>query len=126
MPPSTAHIRLVQGESDDGTHSDRFVHGPRWVHTRQDGGNWTYPMADGLGSVRGWANSAGTVSGVVNYSPYGVPDATVDEIGFTGEQTDGTDQVYLRARYYDPGLGVFPSHDPWEGTAVRPMNLNVS
>ncbi|MBE2192859.1 MAG: RHS repeat-associated core domain-containing protein [Anaerolinea sp.] len=34
--------------------------------------------------------------------------------GFTGEQTDASGLVYLRARYYLPGLGVFPSLDPVE------------
>lgn len=44
--------------------------------------------------------------------------------GFTGEQTDGTGQVYLRARYYNPTLGVFPSLDPLEGTDSDPLSLN--
>ena len=34
--------------------------------------------------------------------------------GFTGEQTDASGLVDLRARYYVPGLGVFPSLDPVE------------
>ncbi|MBL8120799.1 MAG: hypothetical protein JNJ78_24980, partial [Anaerolineae bacterium] len=32
--------------------------------------------------------------------------------------------VYLRARYYSPALGVFPSRDPFEGVAERAMSLN--
>src|SRR5439155_18722074 len=32
---------------------------------------------------------------------------------FTGEQRDGDSGLYyLRARYYDPAIGRFPSHDP--------------
>ncbi|MCC6976655.1 MAG: RHS repeat-associated core domain-containing protein [Anaerolineae bacterium] len=34
--------------------------------------------------------------------------------GFTGEVTDTSGLVYLRARYYVPELGVFPSLDPVE------------
>ncbi len=34
---------------------------------------------------------------------------------FTGELVDANDLVYLRARYYHPGLGVFMSLDPVEG-----------
>lgn len=33
-------------------------------------------------------------------------------MGFTGEQTDSTGLVYLRARHYNPALGVFMSKDP--------------
>jgi RHS repeat-associated protein len=43
---------------------------------------------------------------------------------FTGEPLDANGLVYLRARYYVPELGVFPSLDPVEGTARQPMSLN--
>jgi RHS repeat-associated protein len=33
---------------------------------------------------------------------------------FTGELRDANDLLYLRARYYSPALGVFPSLDPVE------------
>ena len=32
--------------------------------------------------------------------------------------------LYLRARYYAPTLGIFPSLDPFEGTMQRPLSLN--
>jgi len=45
--------------------------------------------------------------------------------GFTGEQYDSTnDMLYLRARHYKPGVGVFTALDPFEGMAQRPMSLN--
>ncbi len=44
--------------------------------------------------------------------------------GFTGEQTDDNDLLYLRARYYNPSMGIFPSLDPFEGTNNLPMSLN--
>lgn len=45
--------------------------------------------------------------------------------GFTGEYTDSTTgMVYLRARDYNPTLGVFTSLDPFEGVSDRPMSLN--
>lgn len=47
-----------------------------------------------------------------------------NSFGFTGEQTDSTGQVYLRARYYAPEMGIFPSLDPFEGIHSRPMSLN--
>ncbi len=42
----------------------------------------------------------------------------------TGEWTDPNDLLYLRARYYAPGTGVFTALDPFEGSASRPMSLN--
>ena len=81
-------------------------------------------MQDGLGSVRGWVNSAASVSGIVNYTPYGVPDAAVDEFGFTGEQTNENGLVYLRARHYNPNVAIMTALDPYEGDAGRPMSLN--
>ena len=43
---------------------------------------------------------------------------------FTGEMVDANDLVYLRARYYHPGLGVFAGLDPVEGMTQQPMSLN--
>lgn len=37
---------------------------------------------------------------------------------------DDNDLVYLRARYYHPGLGVFTGLDPVEGDVGQPMSLN--
>ena len=50
--------------------------------------------------------------------PFGSP------FKFTGEMMDSNGLVYLRARYYHPGLGVFPSLDPVEGSAQQAMSLN--
>lgn len=44
--------------------------------------------------------------------------------GYTGEPTDTNGLVYLRARYYNPALGVFPSLDPLEGDMARAGSLN--
>ncbi|CAG0971430.1 partial tRNA(Glu)-specific nuclease WapA, partial [Anaerolineae bacterium] len=38
--------------------------------------------------------------------------------------TDASGLVYLRARYYVPELGVFPSLDPVEGALDHPPSLN--
>jgi RHS repeat-associated protein len=47
---------------------------------------------------------------------FGVLTATTGSstqpFGFTGEPRDGTGLSYLRARYYDPGLGRFMGRDP--------------
>ena len=44
--------------------------------------------------------------------------------GFTGELHHG-DQVYLRARWYHPGSGTFPSRDPFAGFPEMPYSLHA-
>ena len=53
--------------------------------------------------------------------PAGGSGSLANEFDFAGQQTDATGLQYLRARYYDPGSGVFLSRDPlarlpgWDG-----------
>jgi RHS repeat-associated protein len=45
--------------------------------------------------------------------------------GYSGEQIDAYIKlVFLRARYMQPGLGVFLSRDPWSGDDLRPGSMN--
>lgn len=44
--------------------------------------------------------------------------------GFTGEWTDGTGLINLRARYMNTGVGRFMSRDIWAGDYNRPLSLN--
>jgi RHS repeat-associated protein len=52
------------------------------------------------------------------------PGASPSVFGFTGEPADANGLVYLRARYYNPILGVFTGLDPLEGRMDQPMSLN--
>jgi len=77
----------------------------------------TYLMADALGSVRGSANSSGSLTGTARYDAWGNPQApggisAITPFGFAGGYTDPTGLVYLLARYYDPITGQFTSVDP--------------
>ncbi len=108
---------------------ERFIHSSRGIHAHQNpSGDWFYPLQDGLGSVRSVSDDMLTVQGMQHYEPYGSPFGVQGNLGmpygFTGEQTDANDLVYLRARYLSPGLGVFASLDPFEGMAGSPMSLN--
>jgi len=80
---------------------------------------------DGLGSVRTIIDNTLSVDTVQTYDPIGNPMGSYGAgFGFTGEQTDDTGQLYLRARYYDPSIGTFTALDPFEGVMDRPMSLN--
>jgi RHS repeat-associated protein len=115
-----------------GGNTTRYVHSLRGIHAQEDpSGNWTYPLHDGLGSARGEVTDALAVGAQHHYAPYGERSGggiaggfDPMPFGFTGEQTDANDLLYLRARHYAPGLGVFTALDPIEGKTCDPMTLN--
>ena len=115
-------LTVVLGDSD-GNH---FVHGVRGIHAVEDNaGNWEYMAQDGLGSVRSLVDDAAAVQSSMSYDPYGNPMGSYGAgFGFTGEQVDDNDLVFLRARYMNPNIGTFLSLDPFEGVQNRPMSLN--
>jgi RHS repeat-associated protein len=87
-----------------------------------------YFITDALGSVRQLTHESSSVLMTQSYDPYGnvVSSAgSVDSIyGYTGEQTDATGNIYLRARYYNPTDGRFISRDTWSGDMNNPLSLN--
>jgi RHS repeat-associated protein len=100
-----------------GANTERYVHGGRGAHAQQlNGGAWQHTLLDGLGSVRAVADAALAVVQSASYAPYGAADTplTVTPFAFTGEMRDNNGLQYHRARYYAPGLGIFPSLDPLE------------
>ncbi|MBL8154343.1 MAG: RHS repeat-associated core domain-containing protein [Anaerolineae bacterium] len=115
---------------DVGGNITRFVHAPTGIFARKDSaGGWHWTEQDALGTVRGEVAVFGGVEGTVMPDPYGNTFAQSGVVGtpyyFTGEPYDlGTGLTYLRARYLNSQLGVFPSLDPFEGMAGRPMSLN--
>ena len=95
----------------------------------QDDGNETrYLLADGLGSVR-VEMVDDTIETTTTYAPFGnllqQTGTSGTVYGFTGEQYDtSTEQLYLRARYYNPGLHTFMGKDPWTGNRGSPQSMN--
>jgi RHS repeat-associated protein len=88
-----------------------------------------YFLGDALGSVRQLADHTGVATLSRNYEPYGdilnSAGSATTSYGFTGEWTDATGLVYLRARYYEPGTGRFISRDVWMGNSNQPMSYNA-
>jgi RHS repeat-associated protein len=87
-------------------------------------GGWSYHLPDALGSVRQLTDAAGGVTLAHAFEPYGESLASSgagdSAYGYTGEWTDGTGLVHLRARYYAPYLKHFTSRDDWEGDPQSP------
>ena len=94
-----------------GSDTDYFVHGIRGIHAQKIDSNWEYLAQDGLMSVRSVIDANASVSQSVSYTPYGVPDTSIDKFAFTGEQRDANGLQYHRARYYDAGLGIWTAED---------------
>jgi len=87
-----------------------------------------YYVHDGLGSVRQLLDGTGDLETSYAYDPFGVPVVGGDVSNpyqFTGEAWDAeVELLYLRARYYQPGVGRFVTKDPWAGDVWRPGTLN--
>ena len=81
----------------DGTNTSRYVHGPLGLLNQQAGLTWTWPLSDGLGSVREVVDLSSNPLESRLYSPYGEsynPTGTQQTVfGFTGETTDGNGLV---------------------------------
>jgi RHS repeat-associated protein len=113
---------------DDGTR--RYVWGPAGLAYSVDTASGALEVvhADHLGSVRTSTDATGSVTASARYDEFGVPldttGASDSPFGFTGEPTDPTGLVHLRARSYDPSLGRFLNRDPWAGVTALPSSLN--
>jgi RHS repeat-associated protein len=106
-----------------GTNATRYLHDPRGLLSQQrPDTSWQWALNDGLGSVRGMLNGSLSPQDSRLYAPYGettqLSGTAQTAYGYTGEATDGNGLVYLRNRYYAPGIGQFISIDPLE-TANR-------
>ena len=80
------------------------------------GSSTSYYATDDLGSVEGLFNGSG-VQNNYRYDPWGQPQvatgSVTNSLRYAGLPWNGsTGLTYMRARYYDPGLGRFISEDP--------------
>lgn len=97
---------------DDG--SNAYVQADGLQAQISNSGTEQYALNDALGSVRQLADSSGAVAGSTGYDVFGgvrSQSGAGSTFGFTGEQTDPTGLVFLRARYLDSTTGRFLSPD---------------
>jgi RHS repeat-associated protein len=88
-----------------------------------------YYHYDGLGSVRSLSDSNESIKAIYLYDAFGQIQKKMGHVDndflFTGEQMDDeTGLIYLRARYYDPGIGRFINKDPILGIRTETQSLN--
>ena len=90
--------------------------------------NSDYFLGDAIGSTRQLTDASGAITLAQRYDPFGNGVTSTGNatsiFGYTGEQTDSTGLVFLRARYYDPGMGRFLSHDSFPGYLNLPQSQN--
>lgn len=87
-----------------------------------------YQHNDSLGSVAAITDSTGAVEQTYDYDVFGVIRSATGASGnhytFTGEESDASGLMYLRARYYDPTMGRFISRDPFPADAQDTQTIN--
>ncbi len=130
--------QVVEERDADGVLQKRYFHGLEMGPVRQDqqnaqaiGGYLTsYYLPDGLDSTRQLTDLTGAVTDSYYYDTFGEgiggdSGHTPNNYRFNGQQLDGASGLYyLRARYYDQGLGRFLSQDPMMGNSDDPVSLH--
>ena len=84
---------------------------------------------DGLGSTRLLTNAAGVTTDTYAFTAFGELEGstgiTVNDYLYTGEQYDpNLGFYYIRARYYNPAIGRFPTMDTYAGRIFEPKTLH--
>ena len=78
--------------------------------------------------MRQLSDSAGQIPLAQSYEPYGdvlsSAGTSSSNYGYTGEWTDGTELVHLRARYLNTDVGRFFTKDTLRGVSEFPQSLN--
>jgi RHS repeat-associated protein len=121
--------RSIPEMVNDGTNTYVYGAGTGPAMSVDGSGAESYYMGDGLGSKTDILDQSRTDNDTYSYDAFGAPThvtgSSANPFQFTGQQTDSDSGLqYLRARYYDPATGRFPSRDPRLGTTRSPQSLN--
>ena len=116
-------------EIENGFTAKQYTYGDDLLSQTDGARQERFFLYDGLGTTRALADGAEAVTDTYAYEAFGQLLATTgssdNAYRYTGEQYDsGLDQYYLRARYYDQGVGRFTSMDTWMGINTQPITLN--
>lgn len=106
------------------------LYGQLWARQDKQTGKLEYYQFNGHGDVVGLVDDAGQVLNQYTYDIWGGPSTTEQTVPnilrYAGEYWDETIGLqYLRARWYDPGMGRFIGEDTYEGELNDPLSLNL-
>ncbi|NKI36319.1 RHS repeat protein [Wenzhouxiangella sp. XN79A] len=124
-----ANRDYAQVIEESGAGSDvLYLRGHDLIAQTRSGAVHTY-HADGLGSTRVLSDAGGLATDGYIYTAYGELEhregLTDSGFLFTGEQYEPRlGFYYLRARYYDPAVGRFPTMDTYQGRVGEPATLH--
>jgi RHS repeat-associated protein len=111
---------LLQASYTDGSGVDSVLGMSR-------GGSSYYYSVDGLNSTTALTDATGTVVQRYSYDAVGHQTQTgglTNPFTYTGRELDSSGLYYMRARYYDPGIGRFVSEDPHTAVNLYPYAAN--
>lgn len=128
VDPTHEHAQVLEELDDSGNPTALYVIGHERISQERAGSYSTF-HADGLGSVRSLTNLSGTETDDYVYEAFGqlehATSTTPNSFRYTGEQYDpNLGFCYLRARYYDPATGRFPTMDTYQGRVHEPQTLH--
>ena len=123
--------QLVMELSEGGKVQKRYIRGNDLVYA--DKGENTekqYYVTDPHGNVVQLTDESGAVTKTYEYDSFGNevdPDSKDDNpFRYCGEYYDKeTEEIYLRARYYQPAVGRFLTRDSYTGEDDEPMSLHL-
>ena len=133
-------VQSLAVDLHDGPTETYYVYGLDLIST-VSGTTPTYYLNNGLGPTTGLADGSAPgraavwpqVTDTYKYDVFGAERSHTGSSGqpfrFAGEQNDAAvngSLYYLRARYYDPGLGRIWSRDPWGGARTARSRLRRS
>jgi RHS repeat-associated protein len=109
-----------------------YVYGHRLISQREsasDGGAVRFHGYDGHGNVRFLTDSQGAITDRYEYDSFGNllhrSGTSSNSRLYAGEEWDeDLGLIYLRARYYRPGIGRFLTMDPLDGDIRDPLSLH--
>jgi len=118
----------VLEEFQDDVLSVSYTYGDDLL-TQNRNGSVSYYLYDGHGSTVGLVDSSAVVTDSYLYDAFGnllsQTGDTPNDYLYTGEQFDPNLRFYyLRARYYNQGIGRFHSMDSWMGNSSDPVTLH--
>ncbi len=123
--------QLVMELSEGGKVQKRYIRGNDLVFADEGENSETlYYVTDSHGNVVQMTDDSGKVTKTYEYDSFGneVKSEKKDENPFRycGEYYDKeTEEVYLRARYYQPAVGRFLTKDSYTGESDEPESLHL-
>lgn len=128
-------VQLAPGTDDDHVTNYIKLNGKTVARVKSVGSRLNYNdditwlHHDNLGSAVAGSDENGNVLWTEKYTPYGISllndTDNENQAGYTGHIKDtDTGLTYMQARYYDPVVSRFLSHDPVQFSAKQPLMFN--